>query len=569
MGLVIVVALIIVAVKQTETGPAVAEEEEVGEGMVETTTEVESYQNRLVRLYRLVTECHSLVEHRDKLDCQPFLAAATPSTVDTLIQNLANLIQDIKLNQTVEHINKFQSALENLDVSEDVNNTNYKTILEILQPVIREQDLSNLQGPAPRSSLGDGQKTLVTSMVSSSNSSGGGGLVVCDWRERRCRDGLKCYLASQHCDLNVDCEDNSDEDDCQCVELLVGSRLCDGHLDCEGGQDEADCNCPPGTSFFCGEESSVPGPRCVAQSEVCDGAQDCLTGRDEEDCLILAPSLNTISARTASDHGYLSVWREDQQSYRPLAVLATATSLGLAQMVQQSCLGVRGSQPVFSHVQPPAGFTGQLTLLSAGGDFTNLHLEDSLMGAASLVSVDCGSKQCGQDQASRVRRSLFGSWFEWSDDSSPCHEWIKDLTDTELDTLIATNATYRVECCEANERSAGDPRCVEARIVGGKVSYPDSWPSTVAIYRDGVFICGGSIISPDWILTAAHCVFGHETGYFYNVRTGMVRRQSQSPWEQQRHLEQVFLHPSFDNLYLRHDIALVRLNRPLNINRRV
>ena len=568
MGLVIVVALIIVAVKQTESGPAVEEDGE-GEGMVETTTEVESYQARLVRLYRLVTECHSLVEHRDKLDCQPFLAAATPSTVDTLIQNLANLIQDIKLNRTVEHINKFQSALENLDISEDVNNTNYKTILEILQPVIREQDLTNLQGPGPRSSLGDGQKTLVTSLLSSSNSSEDGRLVVCDWRERRCRDGLKCYLASQHCDLNVDCEDNSDEDDCECVELLVGSRLCDGHLDCEGGQDEAECDCPPGTSFYCGEESSVPGPRCVAQSQVCDGAQDCLTGRDEEDCLILAPSLNTISARTASDHGYLSVWREDQQSYRPLAVIASTSSLGLAQMVQQSCLGVRGSQPVFSYVQPPAGFTGQLTLLSAGGDFTNLHLADSLAGAASLVSVDCGSKQCGQDQASRVRRDLFGSWFEWSDDSSPCEEWIKDLTDTELDTLIATNATYRAECCEANERSAGDPRCVEARIVGGEVSYPDSWPSTVAIYRDGVFICGGSIISPDWILTAAHCVFGHETGYFYNVRTGMVRRQSQSPWEQQRHLEQVFLHPSYDNLYLRHDIALVRLNRPLNINRRV
>ena len=113
----------------------------------------------------------------------------------------------------------------------------------------------------------------------------------------------------------MDCEDNSDEDDCDCVELLVGSRLCDGYLDCQEGEDEADCRCPPGTSFYCGEDSSGPGPRCVGQSEVCDGAADCLTGRDEEDCTILAPSLNTISPRTASDH--LSVFTEEEKSCLP------------------------------------------------------------------------------------------------------------------------------------------------------------------------------------------------------------------------------------------------------------
>ena len=181
LGLVIVVALIIVAVKQTQTGPPVEEEERE-----ESRTPEEIYQGRLLELFELVTECQSLVVEdrgdRDHLDCQPFLGAATPTTVDTLIQNLANLIQDIKLNQTVEHINKFQSALENLDVSEDVNNTNYKTILEILQPVIREQDIAN---PQPRSGLEDNQNNFATSLVTSSNSSGTGGMVVCDWRERR------------------------------------------------------------------------------------------------------------------------------------------------------------------------------------------------------------------------------------------------------------------------------------------------------------------------------------------------------------------------------------------------
>lgn len=44
------------------------------------------------------------------------------------------------------------------------------------------------------------------------------------------------------------------------------------------------------------------------------------------------------------------------------------------------------------------------------------------------------------------------------------------------------------------------------RVVGGKPSQPGAWPWVVSIYRNGIFHCGGAIISPSWILTAAHCV---------------------------------------------------------------
>jgi hypothetical protein len=45
---------------------------------------------------------------------------------------------------------------------------------------------------------------------------------------------------------------------------------------------------------------------------------------------------------------------------------------------------------------------------------------------------------------------------------------------------------------------------VETRIVGGKDSW--NWPSIVAVYRDGVLVCGGTIIDEQWIVTAAHCL---------------------------------------------------------------
>lgn len=44
------------------------------------------------------------------------------------------------------------------------------------------------------------------------------------------------------------------------------------------------------------------------------------------------------------------------------------------------------------------------------------------------------------------------------------------------------------------------------RVVGGKPSQPTSWPWVVAIYRDGVFHCGGVLMSELWVITAAHCV---------------------------------------------------------------
>lgn len=46
----------------------------------------------------------------------------------------------------------------------------------------------------------------------------------------------------------------------------------------------------------------------------------------------------------------------------------------------------------------------------------------------------------------------------------------------------------------------------ESRVVGGNPSQPAAWPWLVALYRDGMFHCGGVIISHSWIISAAHCV---------------------------------------------------------------
>lgn len=46
----------------------------------------------------------------------------------------------------------------------------------------------------------------------------------------------------------------------------------------------------------------------------------------------------------------------------------------------------------------------------------------------------------------------------------------------------------------------------DSRVVGGKPSQPAAWPWVVALYRDGMFHCGGVIVNQNWIMSAAHCV---------------------------------------------------------------
>ncbi|KAM8871559.1 coagulation factor VII-like [Synchiropus picturatus] len=102
-----------------------------------------------------------------------------------------------------------------------------------------------------------------------------------------------------------------------------------------------------------------------------------------------------------------------------------------------------------------------------------------------------------------------------------------------------------------------------ARIVGGSECPKGECPWQVLLVYKGKGFCGGIIIHPNWILTAAHCLEDADIN-FLTVVAGEHNTVEDEGTEQTLQVAQIVTHDGYIKKTTDNDIALLRLATPIN-----
>ncbi|XP_045107537.1 serine protease nudel-like [Portunus trituberculatus] len=317
------------------------------------------------------------------------------------------------------------------------------------------------------------------------------------------------YWWEESCDNIAHCPDLKDETLCSCDMMVPLEYICDGYLDCPDLTDERGCKGCNRDELSCvareGEEQV-----CVRPWQLCDGVAQCFDGEDEAFCWRLESTPEDVKGYVSfRSSGYLQVKRE--QEWRPVCLDADHNPVPLVTYFCDLVVGDRYNKDV--HKVEAVNKSGHVSTTKwARYEDMGVQVEvaDSCEGG-HVLEITCGEPGCFAGEG-------------------------------------------RVNIADKQDK----------RVVGGGDASPFQWPFIVAILKNSVYSCGGTIVTSSAILTAAHCIDEGPASY-YEIQAGMLRRNSWSPFEQSRKVSQILPHPSYTGLS--NDVALFLLEAPLHLNR--
>ncbi|XP_050533482.1 atrial natriuretic peptide-converting enzyme [Daktulosphaira vitifoliae] len=290
----------------------------------------------------------------------------------------------------------------------------------------------------------------------------------------------------------------------------LSNRLCDGVHDCPDMSDEKTCGYCPTSYIHC-----ITTRTCIPLSAKCDGVVDCPGEMDERNCLIISPNARAI------------------EQALPLATVDAYYPEGFVFFIEK-------------------GMTGKLCASNFQTDIPNERIDMALQTIATSLCRTLYFQNLSKIQIVDDN-DLFSS-------SSSRYVNVADPFASEITFNLGSCPNKKVMHVSCSDPVCGIQTSRKNKFgVDGlnKIATHGDWPWHATLYKSGSHVCDASLISPEWLLTSASCFQGQSKAEWV-ARLGIIRLNSISPWQQERHIVGMVKSPVEGST-----LVMIKLNSPI------